>query len=381
MKLKLLSLIALLITSGSIYAQNNNYVLNGKITELKDGDKVSLLFRRYGGNDTLSTAFVKDGRFSLKGSVVHPTYVTLHVPGKESYFLFVENAQMSIAGDSIKNANVKGSKSNEDFVRLENSINPIKMEMRKLGKELQNAYKQNDKVLIEQLGKELKELTAKKIEQVRSFAIANPNSYVSPVAILTYEMVRIDPVVYKPIYDKFSAEVKKSGPGEFLNWRIASMSAIKVGDMAPAISAKTPEGQDLSLAEVMKTGKLTLVDFWASWCGACRRDAAEIYKLYKQQYHAKGLNVIGVSLDKSEKYWKAAINKDKIDWYQVADLQFKGVKPSEAYGVVQIPATYLIDQNGKVVAKNPTIDELAKLFNQVLNTNKSGELKKVLNVN
>jgi peroxiredoxin len=124
---------------------------------------------------------------------------------------------------------------------------------------------------------------------------------------------------------------------------------IKVGDKAPDFSAKTPTGTDLSLNESL--GKVTIIDFWASWCGPCRKENPKVVALYNQ-YHDKGLNIIGVSLDKEDSKWKEAIEKDQLTWNHVSNLMFWQDPIAQEYEVRAIPATFILDENGIVVAKN-----------------------------
>ena len=98
-------------------------------------------------------------------------------------------------------------------------------------------------------------------------------------------------------------------------------------------------------------GKVTIVDFWASWCGPCRQENPNIVALYKE-LHSKGLNIIGVSLDKNAQAWKDAIAKDKLTWNQVSNLKFWDEPIATQYKVESIPATFILDASGKVVSKN-----------------------------
>ncbi|MGG5503999.1 peroxiredoxin family protein, partial [Myroides odoratimimus] len=124
---------------------------------------------------------------------------------------------------------------------------------------------------------------------------------------------------------------------------------VKIGDKAPDFSAPSPEGKEISLKESL--GKLTIIDFWASWCGPCRTENPNVVALY-EEYHPKGLNIIGVSLDKDKAKWIEAIAKDKLTWNQISNLKFWEEPIAQNYEVRAIPATYLLDENGVVIAKN-----------------------------
>ena len=104
-------------------------------------------------------------------------------------------------------------------------------------------------------------------------------------------------------------------------------------------------------------GKVTIVDFWASWCGPCRAENPNVVAIYKE-FHSKGLNIIGVSLDKDAVKWKEAIAKDKLIWTQVSNLKFWDEPIAKQYNVESIPATFILDESGKVVAKDLRGEEL-----------------------
>ncbi|OUL59868.1 thiol:disulfide interchange protein [Flavobacterium sp. AJR] len=104
-------------------------------------------------------------------------------------------------------------------------------------------------------------------------------------------------------------------------------------------------------------GKVTIVDFWASWCGPCRKENPNVVAIYKE-LHSKGLNIVGVSLDKEAKAWKEAIAKDNLTWTQVSNLKFWEEPIAAQYGVQSIPATFILDATGKVVAQDLRGDEL-----------------------
>ena len=104
-------------------------------------------------------------------------------------------------------------------------------------------------------------------------------------------------------------------------------------------------------------GKITIIDFWASWCGPCRQENPNVVALYNE-FHAKGLNIIGVSLDTNVTKWKDAIAKDKLTWTQISNLQGWEDPIAKQYSIEGIPATLLLDANGKIIAKDLRGEEL-----------------------
>ena len=135
------------------------------------------------------------------------------------------------------------------------------------------------------------------------------------------------------------------------------------GSIAPDIELKTPEGELLKLSSLR--GKVVLIDFWASWCGPCRRENPNVKRIY-DKYKDRGFEIYGVSLDNNAQRWKAAIEKDGLTWSHVSDL--KGWQSSAAalYGVHSIPATFLIDQEGRIIKSNFRSHQLEALLEQAL---------------
>ena len=98
-------------------------------------------------------------------------------------------------------------------------------------------------------------------------------------------------------------------------------------------------------------GKIVLVDFWASWCGPCRRENPNVVRMYNK-YKDKGFDILGVSLDKTQDRWLQAIEQDGLEWHHVSDLKGWSNEVAQAYGVRSIPHTILLDQEGRIIARN-----------------------------
>jgi thiol-disulfide isomerase/thioredoxin len=124
----------------------------------------------------------------------------------------------------------------------------------------------------------------------------------------------------------------------------------QVGQPFTDITLNTPDGKKLSVSEVARGCKVTLIDFWASWCGPCRREMPNVKAVY-EKYHSKGFDVIGVSLDFKEDAWKKAIVDMDLKWPQISDIKGFDSEGAILYGVDAIPATILI-KDGIIVGRN-----------------------------
>jgi peroxiredoxin len=133
-----------------------------------------------------------------------------------------------------------------------------------------------------------------------------------------------------------------------------------VGDKAKEITLPDTKGNTISLSSLK--GKIVLIDFWASWCGPCRRSVPELKKVYSK-YQSKGFEIYGISLDADKNDWMQALKEDKINWIRVNDL--KG-ETAGIWNVAYIPTVYLLDKEGKILAINPSHEELDALLRKLL---------------
>ncbi|TSA32940.1 MAG: AhpC/TSA family protein [Porphyromonadaceae bacterium] len=135
------------------------------------------------------------------------------------------------------------------------------------------------------------------------------------------------------------------------------------GSVAPDISLPDPDGKTQTLSSLR--GKIVLLDFWAGWCGPCRRENPNLVTAYAK-YHDKGFEIFQVSLDKTKPEWLAAIRQDGLNWIHVSDLKFWNSPVARLYGIESIPANFLLDKEGKIIGSNlrgaALKEELAKLF-------------------
>ena len=234
-------------------------------------------------------------------------------------------------------------------------------------KKFMEAQQKKDNATIDKLKKEYSTFEKEREEYMNKYPEQNKDSYISLLLVQNmFNSPTFDLKKVKKIYADLDTTLKATKIGKDIETKLKTIETnqkaqaaptvfAEVGKPAPEFSAKNPQGAEVSLKQSL--GKVTIIDFWASWCGPCRKEMPNVVALYNE-LHSKGLNIIGVSLDKDLTKWNEAIAKDKITWTQVSNLKEWAEPIAKQYKVEQIPTTFVLDASGKIVAKDLRGDEL-----------------------
>lgn len=363
MKKILLSLAAIAVT---FTACNNTpkYTINGTVEGEQTGN-VFVLKRNGSAYDTLAKTVITDGKFLIEGTVDGITDASLAVEGKRGgTLIFLENA---IYTATLNPANPADNKiEGTELQALANQFGTISKELRKVQNDLYKEYSTASQEKNEEKMKEIEatfEEKAKASEaQEEELMKANPDSYVSAY-ILVSKMGQLE---LDKLTEKFNAlgeNAKASAPGVKIAERIAKLDAVAIGKVAPDFTLNNPEGTPVSMHSIK--GKVKIIDFWASWCGPCRGENPNVVKIY-EEFHPKGLEIIGVSLDRDKDAWLKAIEDDKLSWNHVSDLKFWDCEAAKQYAVNSIPHVLILDENNTIVARNLRGDELKAKIAEML---------------
>ena len=357
-----------------ISCKKEGYEITGTANGVDNGKNVYLEAQSETGPVALDTAVVENGKFKFDGKLkdgVELAFVRIETLNG-SLPIILEDGDIAIEfnKDTIQKSKIGGTKNNDKFQSYNDKSNIIFKKMMKFQEENQQkmmqAQQTQDTVTAGALMKEYNKFQEELNEQSKAFINANPDAFISSLLLENFLMRNsITAEEAKKFYEKLDKKLLETKSGKNITKMMEAMSAATVGSAAPEFSAPSPDGKTISLKESL--GKVTLIDFWASWCVPCRKENPNVVAMYNE-LHDKGFNIIGVSLDNpgGDQAWKDAIAKDGLTWNQVSNL--KGWKDpiAEQYNVKSIPATFLLDASGKIVAKDLRGDALKAKVKELL---------------
>ncbi len=347
-----------------------HYVVKGKI---KGSDTITFLLqkREAGKTITIDSAVSKKGSFTIKGGKVdYPQLIQL-VAGRSrrGTSFYLENSEIIVTGsiDSLYKAKVTGSKTQDEYQSFIDSNKPLSDRYTKIYMEYQAANQTGNTARVAELDKQADSIQAQMKKLQKDFVKNNPASYVSPSLLisLSYEMEAEE---IESMVNGLDTTISNLPQIKTLKERVTVMKSVAVGKKAPDFTMNDPDGKPVALSSKIGS-KLLLIDFWASWCGPCRHENPNVVKVYAE-FHKKGFDVFGVSLDQKKEPWVKAIADDKLTWTHVSDLQYWNNAAAKLYAVNSIPANFLLDETGKIIGKNLRGDDLYNKVNEVLGTKK-----------
>ena len=357
----LLLFIQLYCSVVSIQKTYKGFLINGEVNGFADS---TLLFLDVasGSGKNIDSAYVFNGKFQFSGNIKEPAVkVMIKTRNLSDYkFFWLENSVITFKGEKgkFRNAIITGSVTQDEENKLSGTISSIRKEQ----EQLQTLLSKDSIPNKTDLNNQLDLLYDKEKNAYINYIQMHPGSIVSANLLSIYgttwgrEMTR-------KLFDPLTDAIKKTEYGKSTAEFLDLNKDINIGGTFVDFSQQDTAGKMVKLSDFK--GKFVLLEFWAAWCGPCRKENPELVKTYNA-YKEKGFEILGVSLDDQSEAWKQAINKDGLTWTNVCDLRGDKNKAALIYGISAVPDNFLINPQGVIIARNLRGEQLRNKLKELL---------------
>ena len=314
-----------------------------------------------------SANFVED-EIEFNIFVFESTLFRLDFMGYTSLDLILDKSDVDIFVDdsnSLFEFTVNGSDDTEILKSIENKITNYRSEIRELNINFVEASQNRDFELVNSIQSEF-DFKKNQFELSLKDYLSSAKSSLAVLVTADYLDIEENLIFWETIYNNYTEEFKDNSYFKNFENKLIKIKSISIGSVAPDIILNDTSGVPISLASLR--GKYVLLDFWAAWCRPCREENPNIVKNYNN-YKSYGFDVYQVSLDRTKKDWVRGIKQDKLPWINVSDLKYYQSEAAELYNVDRIPSAFLLDPDGKIIAKHIDLRgqnlsrKLAEIFN------------------
>lgn len=274
----------------------------------------------------------------------------------------MENGKINIKLTAGEGDSATGTANNDAYQEVRSQLAGLNAQLMDIYQSMSDTTLTNEQR--EAKGKEMEALQNKMMETTKNGISKNITNAVG-VHLLKQSYYYLDVTELDPLMPQIPAAYDNDEAIIKIKQNVERMKTTAVGQKFTDFEMQTPEGKNVKLSDYAGKGKVVLVDFWASWCGPCRREMPNLVEAYAK-YKNKNFEIVGVSLDQSGDAWKESIKKLNITWPQMSDLKYWNCEGAKLYAVSSIPHTVLIDGEGTIIARGLHGDGLQEKLAEVI---------------
>ncbi|WP_291783437.1 TlpA disulfide reductase family protein [Cecembia sp.] len=339
--------------------------ISGQLTNVPDGKIVLAAIQDERAENIAEIEVGANGKFEYQLSLDGPGFYVLNMMDRKEVRLALYDQDVEIVHDFADDDSleIKGSDDSIYLQQVQGLMNEYQAVINMLNDEYFEAMSSRDQEKIREIQVNAMGLEEEYGEKMKSLVGTMDGSFAA-LGALSMVNPKKDFIFMDELVTELSEKYPDFQTVQNLKLRMDEMRALSVGQEAPEISLPDPDGNLVNLSDLR--GNYVLIDFWAAWCRPCREENPNVVRLYNQ-YNDRGFEVFGVSLDRTHDAWVKAIADDELTWTHVSDLKYFNSEAAAIYQINAIPATYLLDPEGKIIAKDlrgPSLEnKLKELFN------------------
>ena len=361
--LHLFMLLIILISSCEKHPAGDKFSITLDISGELEG-KTYLVKRDFGKWVNIDSSNINKGLIKMDGVISDPEFCYLKF-GQKYVGIFLESGNIVFSAhvDSLDKGIISGSKTQDELDLFKSSILAITNDLDDLYTQYRVALNADNKDSIKYISNLIDHKDQERLDETLKYVYNNNKSIVSAYLAMSNNYY-LDLEELESLTSNFDPSIKESKYVKSLMEHVDKLKKVSIGSDYTNFIMDDTSGNSTELSSIIGNNYL-LIDFWASWCGPCRRENPNIVSIYKE-YQNQGFDIMGVSLDTDRKKWISAIEKDSLNWTHVSDLNGWNNEAAKLYAVNAIPHSIIVDKNGVIIAKNLKGDALREKVSELL---------------